>query len=267
MGMLRSVLKIRFQAGMQYRAAAWAGVSTQFFWGMMLLMIYRAFYDNAATEPPLSGSQLATYVWLGQAFLYMTCLWIVDRDIVQLISSGDIAYELSRPVNLYVLWFAKILSGRATGTFLRCIPILLACFLLPNGFRAHLPVSVSAFCLFCVSLVLGVLILVSLLLLLYSIGFYTINVDGFVSIFVIVAGLFSGEVVPIALFPTQLQKIAYFLPFPYLHDLAYRIYCGSVGLQDGLKGIAVQWVWLIAFVVCGYALLQRGIRRTVAQGG
>ena len=38
-----SVFKLRLINGLQYRAAAFAGVATQFFWGIMHIMIYEAF--------------------------------------------------------------------------------------------------------------------------------------------------------------------------------------------------------------------------------
>ena len=42
-----SVLKLRLLIGMQYRAAALAGVATQFFWGFISIMVFEAFYSHA----------------------------------------------------------------------------------------------------------------------------------------------------------------------------------------------------------------------------
>ena len=44
-----SFFRIRFIAGLQYRAAAWAGISTQFAWGAMTLLMYRAFIKPQKT--------------------------------------------------------------------------------------------------------------------------------------------------------------------------------------------------------------------------
>ena len=38
-----SVLRIKFLNGLQYRSAALAGMATQFAWGGMLVLLYRAF--------------------------------------------------------------------------------------------------------------------------------------------------------------------------------------------------------------------------------
>ncbi len=38
--------RLRFAMGLQYRAAAAAGIVTQFFWGGMNILVYRAFYET-----------------------------------------------------------------------------------------------------------------------------------------------------------------------------------------------------------------------------
>ena len=54
---------------LQYRAAAAAGVATQFaFWGAMELWMFRAFLPGRSVCLPMSISQLAAYIWLQQAF-------------------------------------------------------------------------------------------------------------------------------------------------------------------------------------------------------
>ena len=86
-----SFFRIRFAAGLQYRAAAWAGVSTQFAWGGMLILMYRAFYNSGANSFPMTFQALASYVWLQQALLSMFMLWFYDNDIFDSITSGGVA--------------------------------------------------------------------------------------------------------------------------------------------------------------------------------
>ncbi|MBQ4606529.1 MAG: hypothetical protein IJB15_07465, partial [Clostridia bacterium] len=37
--------RIRFTSGLQYRAAAMAGVATQFAWGFLTVLLYKAFWE------------------------------------------------------------------------------------------------------------------------------------------------------------------------------------------------------------------------------
>ena len=56
-----SFFRIRFTAGFQYRAAALAGIATQFFWGLMEIRMFMAFYrtDGVSTGsvPYLAAGQ------------------------------------------------------------------------------------------------------------------------------------------------------------------------------------------------------------------
>ena len=40
-----SFFRLRFSMGLQYRIAAIAGMATQFFWGGMNILVYRAFMN------------------------------------------------------------------------------------------------------------------------------------------------------------------------------------------------------------------------------
>ena len=59
-----SFFRLRFAMGLQYRAAAFGGIATQFTWGAMEIMIFRAFYRSDASAFPMSFSATASYLWL-----------------------------------------------------------------------------------------------------------------------------------------------------------------------------------------------------------
>ena len=59
-----SFFRLRFAMGLQYRTAAIAGMSTQFAWGFMEIMIFKAFYEADAAAFPMSLSATASYIWL-----------------------------------------------------------------------------------------------------------------------------------------------------------------------------------------------------------
>ncbi len=104
-----SFFRMRFLGGLQYRAAAWAGVATQFAWGFLRLLMFRAFYEADAAAFPMELGQIASYIWLQQAFLTAFAVWYFDNDIFESITNGIVAYELARPMSLYSMWFVKTL--------------------------------------------------------------------------------------------------------------------------------------------------------------
>ena len=128
-----SFFRMRFIAGLQYRAAAAAGISTQFVWGLMGLLTYRAFYEGNASAFPMSFQQIASYLWLQQAFLALFMVWFFENDIFQAITEGGIAYELCRPADLYIMWFFRSMASRTSKAVLRCMPILIVATFLPES--------------------------------------------------------------------------------------------------------------------------------------
>ena len=123
--------RLRFAMGLQYRTAAAAGIVTQFFWGGMNILVYRAFYETDAEAFPMNFQATSTYIWLQQAFLALFAAWMVENEIFENIMNGNVAYEMCRPVSIYNMWFLRSMANRLSRALLRCLPILLlAAFLL-----------------------------------------------------------------------------------------------------------------------------------------
>ena len=187
-----SYFKLRFITGLQYRAAALAGLSTQFFFGIIFAMVYIAFYESNDANTPMQLSQLVSYLWLNQVFL----------SLINMIKNGNIAYELARPKKLYFMWFSKIMGSRISMVVLRSLPILLIAFILPKPYNLSLPVSILAFLLFLLTLIIGAILVTSLTTLYHVIVLNTLDEKGISSIFCATADLLSGVTVPIPLFPS-----------------------------------------------------------------
>ncbi len=262
-----SVFRMRLINGLQYRAAAVAGVATQFFWGFMFIMVYEAFYQGAAKSQPMELSQLVSYIWLQQAFLVFIVLWYRDGELFNLITSGNIAYELCRPSGLYEFWYAKLLAQRFSGALLRCFPILLFAFFMPGIYRLSLPKNPAAFGLFLVTLGLGLLVLVSISMFIYISVFITMSPVGSLLVFGVAGDFLAGGIIPIPLMPEWLQRIAYVLPFRLAADLPFRVYSGNIPVSEALVGVATQIFWLAALIFLGRIAMKKVLKHVVVQGG
>jgi len=119
-----AIFSARFRALLQYRAAAAAGFGCQMFWGLIRMMIFAAFYRAGAGSVTIEFPQMVTYIWLGQAMIAMMP-WRVDPQVAGLIRSGNVAYELVRPLDLYNLWFCRSLAQRTAPTLMRLVPQVL----------------------------------------------------------------------------------------------------------------------------------------------
>ena len=262
-----SYFKLRFITGLQYRSAALAGLATQLFFGIIFVMVYLAFYESNDVNAPMQLTELVSYLWLNQVFFSLINMFYKDKEIVNMIKSGNIAYELARPKKIYFMWFVKILGSRISMVMLRSLPVLIISFILPKPYNLSLPVSIEAFLMCIFTLIIGTLLMTSLITFYHVIVLNTLDEKGISNIFSAVADILSGVVVPIPFFPAFLQKITNFLPFRYVSDLSFRIYSGNISISEGVEGIVIQLIWIIITILIGYLLTNKSLKRVVVQGG
>ena len=262
-----SFFRIRFIAGLQYRAAAWAGVATQFAWGGLTILMFRAFYQSGENSFPMEFADLSTYIWLQQSLLAMYMLWFFDNEIFETITSGSIAYELCRPCDLYTMWFVKNMAIRLSKAVLRCLPILAVAVFLPHPYAMSAPAGVGAALGSLVSMVLGFLVLIAFSMLIYISAFYTVSPMGMRILASSLTEFFAGAVIPIPFFPVWLQNMMNALPFAAMQSTPFLIYTGYLEGAQVWQSMAVQLIWLVVLVGVGKLMMNHALKRVVVQGG
>jgi len=263
-----AVLRARFALMLQYRTAAWAGVATQFWFGVIRVLILLAFYEGQSRQP-MNLAQVVTYIWLGQAFLAMLP-WAPDAEIAAGVESGNVGYERLRPVDTYLLWFARALAWRVANTTLRVGPIfVVAALILPLTGMANLswrmPDSVTAACLFAVSMVMTALA-ASAITVLLNIVTTAVRTPRAASFLMGFTNFFSGLVIPLALFPGWAQGFLLWQPFAGLADIPFRLYSGALVGGMALQGLASQALWVVLLTLLGRWWLNRVMARIDMQG-
>jgi ABC-2 type transport system permease protein len=261
----------RYRMLLQYRAAALAGFVTQLFWGAVKLMILAAFLRQADAAAPMTLAELACYVWLGQALLGLLP-WNVDPELQDKINSGAVVYELLRPLDLYLAWFARTLALRCANTSLRALPMVFVCVLvLPlvglTEWSLQPPPNLASAGVFLLSLIATVGLATAITMVMHAGLLHAISAKGFTAIMASAVMVLSGMLVPLPLFPDWLQGVLYWQPFRGLADVPYRIYVGHIAPDHALLEVAMQLGWTVSIVALGRLLLARASTRLVTQGG
>ncbi len=262
-----SLFRIYFLNGLQYRAAALAGIATQFAWGAMEILMFRAFYTADASAFPMEFSQLASYIWLQQAFLAVFMMWFLDNDIFTAITSGNIAYELTRPWNLYAMWYTKNVALRLSRAVLRCMPILLIAAFLPEPYGMSLPAGIPAFLFFLLTMALGLFTVVAFCMLIYIVTFYTLSPLGVRVLALSLTDLFTGAILPLPFLPDSVRQIVEWTPFAAMQNLPLRIYSGNITGSELTRGVLLQLFWLALLIAAGKAWMTQALKKIVVQGG
>lgn len=130
-----------------------------------------------------------------------------------------------------------------------------------------LPGFWTAYPLGLTSLVIGVSISFTMRFLLNLIAFWTLDIGGFLGLYVVLLGLLSGFYAPVHIFPGWLQTVAFASPFPAMFQFPIDVMSGRVLNTAALSVIGVQLFWLAGLVALARVVWWRAARRLVVQGG
>lgn len=257
-----TVFRLRALMETQYRAAALGGLVTQVFFGLVYIFLYTTLY---AGESPDMLLDTITYVWLQQMFFRM--MFSNDGELQNLILSGGVAYMLVRPVDQHRFWVCRDVGGRLVGAMMRLIPMLLVQFLLPVELRIALPDGWLSLVQFVTSLLIGCVCLCELMSITDAVVMKTLDKRGISAILNLTMLTFSGNVIPLTLFPDGLQTLIRYQPFAQALDAPIRMYQQCASLPEWALNVAVQLGWIVILRLIGRKMWQKRLDNMIVQGG
>ena len=257
-----TVFRLRALMETQYRAAALGGLVTQVFFGLVYIFLYTTLY---AGESPDMLRDTITYVWLQQMFFRM--MFSNDGELQNLILSGGVAYMLVRPVDQHRFWVCRDVGGRLVGAMMRLIPMLLVQFLLPVELRIALPDGWLSLVQFVTSLLIGCVCLCELMSITDAVVMKTLDKRGISAILNLTMLTFSGNVIPLTLFPDGLQTLIRYQPFAQALDAPIRMYQQCASLPEWALNVAVQLAWIVILRLIGRKMWQKRLDNMIVQGG
>jgi ABC-2 type transport system permease protein len=247
-----------------YRAATAAGALTNSVFGAIKAAVLVGTVSGAGgAVAGYDVEQAATFAWVTQALLAPVSVF-ADDEVAKRVRTGDIAVDLTRPVDPQLAAWATDL-GRAAYMFLpRGIPPLLLGVLLTG---LALPSDPRSYLLGVVSLVLGVSVSFSARWLVNLTAFWLTEIRGILMLYTVLATILTGLAIPVRWFPGWLSTLAHATPFPSMLQSPIDVFTGTATGTAALQLVAVQVGWLVGLLLAGRVLLATGSRRLVVQGG
>ncbi len=254
---------MRLQMELQYRGAMIGGIACQMFFGLVYVALYRALYAARPQTVPIE--HVVTYVWLQQAFFRM--ILSMDLELLDKIRSGNISYDMCRPVNMYWFYYARIAAQKLMGSLMRAVPMLVVAALLPKGWGVSLPDSPWALLVAFLSLLPGFLCMCAIENITMGFTMKTLDPRGIQSMLNLLMMIFSGNILPLMLFPDSWQKVITLLPYAQMLDAPIRLYTGEYMLNEAFRIILIQSIWAIVLGALGIMLWTANRKRMIVQGG
>lgn len=263
MRMYLELAKRSFQQQFAYRAATLAGLFTNSVFGVMLSSVYLALYWDKADGTSVAGftaQQTVTYTWIGQALITPVIFWgwwlIIDT-----IRDGSVVMDFLKPMDYFRYWLSRDLGRASASVLIRSIPTLLIGALL---FDLVWPESWQRWAAFLLSVPFAVIVSFCLRFMFNLWGFWLLDHRGLGALMILVAGVFSGHLLPIAWYPPAIRDVMNVLPFRSMLMTPVEIWLGQVSI---LQGLGMQVFWTSVMVGCCYVLLHFAERKVVVQGG
>jgi ABC-2 type transport system permease protein len=84
---------------------------------------------------------------------------------------------------------------------------------------------------------------------------------------VALGSFFSGALIPLAMMPLWLQKIAAILPFAQALSVPVSFLSGITPVSEAPRALLIQFIWLIVLTIASRWFFSIAIRKVTVQGG
>ena len=246
-----------------YRGATFAGAFTNTIFGVMRGSVLLALLSARSNVGGYDSSDALTYVWLTQGLIMVVYIWGWNELALRIVS-GDVAVDLSRPIDFQGYWLAGDLGRALFHAIFRGIPpVLVGAFLFP----LHIPADPRRWLVFTVSAVLAIVLSFSLRFIVNLTAFWLLDYRGILNATTVTWTFLAGLLIPLNFLPAGPRGVLQALPFAGLLQIPVDVFLGKRQGLDLVGALAFQAGWATAILLAGRFLLAAAVRKLVVQGG
>ncbi len=258
-----ATIRTSFRRQLTYRAANLSGLATNLMFAFFRAAVLIALFNDKSVVNGLSIQGAITFAGLTQTLIGFLSFfhWF---DVMHSINDGQVGADLLRPMNFFTYWLG-IDIGRALGSFIiRSLPLFL---IFTIFYKISLPVSLLQWTAFLLSLVFSLLISFGWRFMVNLAAFWSPNALGIGRFAFGLSWIFSGFFMPLDLFPDWLANFSRLTPFGASVYIPIEIFINNIQGWPLLRGLLIQFSWILILVLLDHLILSRGVRKLVIQGG
>lgn len=258
------IIKNEIQRQFTYRANIAAYAFGNIAELVALTVIWTIVYRNIDTIKGYSAHEMISYVVFAWFFSFLTTTYAFEANVARDIHTGTLSNLLVKPQS-YIRYMIAVGTGRITIAFLIVLvqgAIVFSFFRNTLIFSLDLPTILLLICM----LIATYFINLFLSIIIGFIAFWTMEINGTYYSLKIFSKFMSGTFFPISLLPLFFAKASYFLPFVYTIYIPIQLYLGKISFAEGLRGLAIEMVWLVVLYVIIKIVWRAGLRRYESVG-
>lgn len=182
------------------------------------------------------------------------------------VRQGEIKKYLIQPIDLIGFLLFSRIAHKLAYYVIAILPFALVFFLCRGFFAQGFPPA-AVFTAFVASLVMGFLIGFFLEATIGMIGFWLLEVQSLLLIFMLFSFFLSGHMFPLTLLPASIGWFVDLLPLKYLAYFPAAVFLQKIP-QDRLAAeLLIEAGWLVFFILLCRWVYARGVRRYSGFGG
>lgn len=257
-----TLLQLAWQNGMVYRTNVILWRLRQMISTLMALTVWQVIFSQQGSVFNYSGTQMNTYIFLA-AFLQSLILATALNGLANRIYSGQISFDLIKPVNIFAMLGAEDLADKLKNVgFLIGETILLWLLFKPELSAPSLPILL----IFPIWIFGGVILNFLITLLFGALGFWSPDIWGPRFLFFIFVEFSAGKLFPLDILPEIIKKIIFLTPFPYFAFLQSQLFLEKLSAAEIGKYSILLIFWIVIFAIIVKEVWQRGIKDYSAAG-
>ena len=251
------------QSAMAYRVTFFITLLSGVIQALVLYYIWQVVYAKQTEINGFTLPQIVTYVFISYAVKNLYSFY-TETAISNKIRDGSVAMELIKPLNYQLARFFESLGSVAIeGLSVGILVVVLGC----GVFKIQSPANLIAVFGFGVSLVLSLLVNFAISYIVGLFSFWTTSVYGLINSKRFIVDFFSGGLVPLAFFPSWLEKVAFVLPFNTIVHLPVSIYLGRMAGIEVCYGLLKQLLWVVVLWTIGHLMWSEASKQITIHGG
>ena len=258
-----SVIRMTWIQTLEYKANAIVGTFAIFSGLVIEFLIWKqVFHYSGDVISGFTFNELMVYIFLCMIVGQLKSSWATSIEMIDSIRSGELNKYLIRPISFFTYHFMMFLGHNSLfyivySSLLIIFPIIFPGWIFPSilhvlGFLVSLFISIYLsyviyFCMVCFAFWFGE---VRSLVIAYNIA----NI------------ILSGQLIPLKMFPENVQHIIKFTPLPFLIDLPVSIATDSLDINLWIPKIVIALIWCLIITILGRIVYRFGIKAYGAFG-
>ena len=253
-----AVIRMTWIQTLEYKANAFVGTFAIFSGLVIEYLIWKQVF-HAQDIVEIRGftfNGLMAYIFLCMIVGQLKSSWATSIEMIDSIRTGELNKYLIRPISFFKYHFMMFIGHNSLFYIVYASLLVLFPIILP-GWAFPTVLHVLGFI---ISLIISVYLSYTIYFCMVCFAFWFGEVRALVIAYNISNIVFSGQVIPIRLFPDGVREIILMTPLPYLIDFPVSIATNNLPMNLWIPKMGLAILWCIIISLLGKIIYHFGIR-------